>query len=372
MKKICIVTWYKSTNYGSQFQATGLYKYLESKGYDVAFLNKYEVLPYYLLHPTLLISRIQRLLHWKKMKAFMTPIPYKISDERRANINKFAETNFKVLTVTSMKKWKEVISDNYIFVSGGDIIWQPALGKPGKYFLDFAVCAKLDTLAYGSSTGTKNIPKSFYKDYKRILSKYKAIGVREENTAKFFTKLLNRKVEKVLDPSLLMPYSYWQTYSQKGEINRLLGKQFILCYFVMEDNKYWEYVKLVEAKTNINIIVLPMHHSDEERGYECITNGVLYEFLWLIDHAQFVLTDSFHAIVASFLFDKEFYVMPRTRKDEDIKFKELLSRYSLEKRMIYDIASFERNKEIDYTTGKKILEDDRAKAVKFLENALDR
>lgn len=63
MKKICIVTWYKSTNYGSQFQAMGLYKYLESKGYDVSFLNKYEVLSYYLLHPTLLVSRLQRLMH---------------------------------------------------------------------------------------------------------------------------------------------------------------------------------------------------------------------------------------------------------------------------------------------------------------------
>ena len=96
-----------------------------------------------------------------------------------------------------MKEWKEVINDNYTFISGGDIIWQPALGKPGKYFLDFAVCAKLDAVAYGSSTGTKNLPKTFHNDYKRILSKFKAIGVREDDTAKFFTKLLDRNVEKI-------------------------------------------------------------------------------------------------------------------------------------------------------------------------------
>ena len=47
MKKVCIVTWSKSTNYGTCFQAYALYRYIKSLGYDVCILKMFRA-PYHI------------------------------------------------------------------------------------------------------------------------------------------------------------------------------------------------------------------------------------------------------------------------------------------------------------------------------------
>ena len=371
MKKVCVVTWYKSDNYGTQLQSTALCKYLEKKGLDTYMLGRLKVRPMLLKHPQLLITKIAVKLNQKKQKEFFHPVTYQISEERKKHIEEYVSRNFKTLHIDSMADWKKVVADKMTFIAGSDIIWQPAMGRPGRMFLDFAAYDGLDRISYASSTGAKELPQKYYAQYKRVLSGYKAISTREQNSADFFSKLLNRPVTKVIDPTLLHDRSFWDGYCEQAKISGLSGKPYILCYFVMEDPRYWAYVKLVCAQyPEHEIVVLPMHHSDEQQGYTAVTNGTACEFIRLIRDADFIVTDSFHAGVFSFLYDKEFYVLRRARKDEDEKFNDLVNKYGLKHRIIQDETKFVRDLNTDYAAGKRILAADREKAYAFLDGAL--
>lgn len=372
MRKICVVTWYKSPNYGTQLQSASLCKYLEEQGLDVCILHSFKVKEYLIKHPSLLYARIQMKLHNKEKEKFFHPTPYEITPEQQKNIDRYIKDNFKPVSVRTMAQWKQMINDKMMFITGSDIIWQPALGVPNKMFLDFARFENLTRVAYASSTGAKTLPEKYNKYYKKLLGGFKAISTREKNSADYFSKLLGREVVKVIDPTLLHDKNFYDGFAAKAKLGDIQKQKYILCYFVMEDKRYWDYMQLVLKKYgNYNVVVLPMHYSDEKKEYTIVKHGAAYEFISLIKNAEFIVTDSFHAAVFSFIYDKEFYVLKRARSDEDEKFNDLVNKYYLKSRVITDEKNFERNTDTDYSLGKKSLGEDRKFAYDFLKNALD-
>ena len=373
MKQVCVVTWFSSWNFGTQLQATSLCKYFEEQGYRTYILKRFAVKSYFAKHPRLLISRVRRRLEKKKIDAFFHKNPYEVTKERRARLDAYIKDTFHVLSIDSTEKWNKIIRSNMIFVSGSDIIWQPAFGAPGMYFLDFAMYEKnLVRFSYASSTGAKTMPSTYEKDYKRLLSGFKAISTREQNSADYFSKLLGRPVTKVIDPTLLHDTDFWDQFAAKAELSVKPQKKYILCYFVMGEQRYWDYVRLAmeTCGNEYEVVVLPMSYVDEQSGNTVIPDGTVYEFISLIKNAEFILTDSFHASVFSFLYQKEFYVMKRARSDEDEKYKDLMQRYGLSDRMIQDETVFVRKPDPDYSAGKAKLEEDRQRAFEYLSNAL--
>lgn len=96
------------------------------------------------------------------------------------------------------------------------------------------------------------------------------------------------------------------------------------------------------------------------------------EFLWLFDHADLILTDSFHACVFSFLFNKPFVVYDRNWNERNMnsRLETLLSKFSLERK--YANSGIENDIwEHDYEEGYKQLEIEREKAIGFLKKALE-
>ena len=331
------------------------------------------VLPYMLKHPQMIYARALSLIHRKKSKKFFDPVPYSISDDRRQRINQYNKENYNVESFYSKQEWERILDrkDEIIFVAGSDIIWQPNTGYPNKYFLDMAYYAGIDCFSYASSLGSDDLPTKYYNAYKRYLGHFKRVSVREERAVKTLEPIINKKVYKVVDPTLLVTVDQWDRFADKAVFEKKPDRDYILCYFVMQDERYWKYVKKMEAECGIQIVVLPMHHLDEKQPYLVIDNGTPYEFLYLIKNATFICTDSFHAAVFSFLYEKEFYILPRSRKAEDSKFRDLLTRYGMMDRVVEDEASFSRNTEISFDKGKTQLFSDRRRSFLYLKEAIE-
>ena len=99
------------------------------------------------------------------------------------------------------------------------------------------------------------------------------------------------------------------------------------------------------------------------------------EFIWLIHHAEYVLTDSFHASVFSIIFQKSFLVYQRiaAEKDNDMssRIDTLLSKFNLlECRDNIDNPTKLPFKP-DYSAVDSQLETERKKAINFLKYALE-
>ena len=90
------------------------------------------------------------------------------------------------------------------------------------------------------------MPNIYKKDYKRLMSGFKAISTREQNSANYFSKLLGRSVTKVIDPTLLHDRDFWDKYADKAQLSVNIKKKYILCYFVMGEQRYWDYVNIIK------------------------------------------------------------------------------------------------------------------------------
>ena len=372
-RRICITTWYGTGNYGSNLQAIGLSKTLKQLDYEPYFIDKFRVKSFFLKHPVLLYARIINRINREKNKAFFSPVPYDLSPERKNRLDKFKSDNFMTKAYFTSAEWQEDIKDDVIFACGSDILWNPARGYPALNFLDVAYYAGLSRFSYASSIGALELPKKYYRAYKRYLGSMKAVGVREQTVVDMLEPIIGMRPTRVVDPSLLLTTSDWDEFADKAELSvKTDPKGFIVCYFVMNDPRYWEYVKKVEEETGFQIIVLPMHAQDEQRPYSIVLDGTPYEFLWLVKNAEFVLTDSFHACVVSMIYHKEFYLLRRTRNEEDAKYNDFLGRYHLMNRSISDESVFERNPDVDYTFADEQLKKDREFSMEFLKDALEK
>jgi len=369
MKKAYILTFFYGTNYGSKLQATALKMYLESLGYDVCFIKTFWDVKYLLKHPLLLYTRIQNLIHRREANSFFETEKYEISEERKKRIAQYNDRYLNYITIKKHSQWLEILKEDPIFIAGSDIIWQPALGYPEKYFLDFAYYTKCKKFSYASSVGSKQLPPKYSKYYKKYLESFDAVSVRETATAELLKKYTDKEIVKVIDPTLLLSRYDWDAVCDNAVIPRsLISGEYILCYFVMNDKRYWEYINKVKEATQKTIAVLPMHDQDEKQPYEIITEGTPREFIWLIKNACFVVTDSFHASVFSYIYKKELYVLKRRRDDEDEKYNDLLTRYSMNDRLVKDETRFERI--MDFTYNYTRLHMDQEKAKDFIKIAL--
>ncbi len=364
-----IVTFFKSYNFGSNIQAIGLFKTIEKMGYNAYMLDSFKVKSYLLRHPRLGWTRVINKLNDRKRRAFFFPETYKITEERDQRMKAFREKHFRIRTYPTGREWKEAVQKNTIYIAGSDIIWNPARGYPSTMFLDFAYYAKLPRFSYGSSVGATSLPREYYSAYRKYLGSMVDIGVREQAVADMLGPIVNRKITKVVDPSMLLTAQEWDALAEEAELSvSVQEKGFVLCYFVMSDPRYWEYVKKIAETTGLQIIVLPMNHQAEEQPYDIVMDGTPCEFIWLIKNAKFVCTDSFHACVVSMLFHKDFYLLRRTRKAEDDKYTDLLTRYRLTGRTVEDEKAFVIKPETDYSFMEQQLEKDREASLHYLRN----
>lgn len=377
---ITVVTGFKGGNYGTKLQSVALCKYFEGKGYKTFILEKFNYKGYFLRYPDIGFSRILKRT-WSKndtKKFFDDKEHYVYSEEREKRIEAYDKENYNPLTISNKEQFKQLIVDNMIFVVGSDIIWQPAMGVPGYWFLDFIYYTKLSRFSYATSIGANELPKKYFFWYRKYLRKFTQIGVREKTAVKLLQPLTNQNVTQVIDPTLLHDTEFWNQFAMKAQLSEeIVPDHYVFCYFVMHDDRYWKYMSLVRDYLYNNpdmkdykIVVLPMHKIDETQPYTVILDGTPYEFVSLIKNAAFIVTDSFHVCAFSLNYSKEFYLLRRTRKDEDSKYDDFFSRYGLEDRNVKYENAFERKPEIDYLTAHKKLEEDRFFAAEFINKAL--
>lgn len=366
--KIYVVTGYKGHNYGTKLQSTALCKYFEKLGFHVEIVERFWVKSFFISHPVLFLNRVKNKLNQKKQSLFFEPVKYEISETRKRCLELYERENYNVCNINSSAMWQAIIAEECRFVIGSDIIWQPNLGVPTSFFADYAFYTGIKVFSYATSLGATEIPHKLVKWYKKYLSSYTAISVREKQSADLLNSLTGLRIENVVDPTLLFDNKFWSEFGDHATIKK--SCKYVLAYFVMEDERYWKYVERIVKKTGLSVVVMPMHRLDEiNHDYDVVENGTPYDFVWLIEHAELICTDSFHACAFSLNFEKEFYLMRRVRKDEDAKYDDFLNRYGLQARCVTDESIFER-RSINYNQSSNILCQDRLKSQEFIKRSI--
>ena len=148
------------------------------------------------------------------------------------------------------------------------------------------------------------------------LKRFDSISVRESKAADVIEKLVNKPVDVVLDPTFLLDGISWHLFAQKAHLEKNLPQKYILTYFVGNHISHWEEVKIISQATGVPVVVLPLENTDCGDDFlRCETAGT-YEFVALIEGAELVCTDSFHACAFSINLNKQFIAFRRFKNTD--------------------------------------------------------
>lgn len=358
MKKVGIVTIYDSKgNIGNKLQNYAVIKVFNKLGCECTTLaTEREVSVKQILVSTVRFYFDRLIAHKKKFN------PY--SYERIKHywmFNKYLNVDY------SLVNGEKVDFDFYSV--GSDQVWNPDFYKYDMrrkdfYFLTFAADKK--KIAFSPSFGISKIPEEWRSWFKGNLQTFHALSVREEAGAQMVFDLIGQKPEVLVDPTLMLDKEDWEKVAKIPE-NINLGVPYVLTYF-LGDISEEVHVKCDEFSNAINGKCYHLLSPNNS----VLSNVGPAEFLMLIKNARLILTDSFHACVFSFVFNRPFIVYSRRGKNNGMfsRIETFLSTFYLERK--YADSGLDNDVwEHDYTDGYKQLKIEREKALNFLRKAIE-
>jgi hypothetical protein len=292
--KIAVITLHRFDNVGSCLQACALCKYIENLGHDVYLID---YTPQYKEYYT-----------WRKILAKL--LNRKNVNARMRKIGQCLEENTKLSKRYYSKKAlfnKPPQAD--IYISGGDQIWNPQYPNyyDDAFYLKFAPLAP--KMSYGSSVSVSELTAKQVEYLRERVSNYKSINVREKRTVELFIrKEINLNTHYVMDPVFLMKDMFYLSIMKKPEGLKLdKDEPFILAYHLDPGKELNSYICKLRDTTGCKLVSLIGYKKRWDSDFYFRDYGPL-EFLWLVRHAKFVLTGSFHALSFSLILNTPFLI----------------------------------------------------------------
>lgn len=261
---------------------------------------------------------------------------------------------------------------NYdIVIVGSDQIWNYSLNDSSEAYL--LNCTKNGKyISYAASLG--GIIDEPIRNQEHILSSinnFDFISVREDIAVDFFDRH-GISVVQVLDPTLLINVSWWRTKCRKLE---LADPKYIVYYSVNCKPYSVHICQNLENYYNLPVYNLFLHPGIQKTDFKHMHNLDPFEFLYVLDHAEIICTDSYHGLIFSILFQKKFIVPAEIKNNsvmcEDRK-QTVLKMFGLMDHLFTIETSFEQIDQMN-DTWKNVfttIEEKKKLSVDFLLNSI--
>jgi hypothetical protein len=367
-KKVGIITQHRVVNYGSVLQTFALQEKIKQLGYDS------EVIDYYpeRFTPLGMLKRIKDKGEKYKKSLLMRSIArivicpsYLI---RFKMFYKFLNSHI-IMTAKTYRTADELKKEKFgydIYCTGSDQVWNYGWNERIEYpyFLDFAPDDK-QKISYAASFGKSKLDDNEIDETLKLLKRYNAISLRELTGVKIVEKLGIKNSVNVLDPTLLLTGNEWRKLSS----GKYKDDRYILIYNLNRNPIIDNYAKKLSKITSLKVRYLSYQLHEFYKYGKMYCNAKMEDFLALIDGAEYVITDSFHAAAFSLNFNKEFIIVYpgkySTRLQSILEILGLTERVAKDE---YDMEIF-KNK-IDYKRVNELFEIERRKSISWLMSAL--
>ncbi|EXM40992.1 hypothetical protein RASY3_02420 [Ruminococcus albus SY3] len=272
---------------------------------------------------------------------------------------------------------KDLFNDPPIYdyyVTGSDQIWNPNLygGKLNlAYFLDFVPQDK-PRIAYAPSIGVSSISNDCKTQMKGLLQKFSAVSVRESDGKKIVDDVLDCGCRVVLDPTLLLNRSEWQSLMSE----RLIKEDYIFLYLFSDREYIGNFVNYARDQLKMKVVTIPFNKREYNSDFIKIKKAGPLEFINLISNAKLVITDSFHATAFSINLHTPFYSLLRNTKNDqnnmNSRIYSILELIHLENRIIEEGNEYPENllSDIDFETVDRYLINKRDEDIAFIKCSL--
>ncbi len=381
--KIGIITlYYKNNNYGGVAQAYALNKYIESLGYEselITYQKEKSNLKLVVKNKSVnvLIHKIFVKVKRKLVKPIEKMLGKKFKEKLKCRANKLEEFRNKMphSKVYTLKNIEEIKDKYDVFMTGSDQSWNPGVIDQAFTFECLNECEK-NIMSYASSVAVTNVSEQYLEFMKKELKKYKYISVREEQSKDILKNVTDQEIYWVADPTLILEKKQWKNMLSE---DKMLKEKYIFSYMIGDSISQRNKIKRFAKKKGLKLVTVPFIKGGNKFEYRIEDNkfgdiqmlDITFEqFLKLIRDAEYVITDSFHAVCFSYVFEKEFYVFEKkTSVSTSSRLYSLLNEFKLVDRIVKDDI-IEKNEKIDYLNVNKNIESWLEESRNYLNGAL--
>lgn len=356
MIKLGIVTITELDNFGNRLQNYALQTVLQNMGCEV------ETIPNYIAY------KYRKNVIYKIMQIIINII--KPGSNRLAKLykqhrfEKFDKKYFKFSKYYSTIDYiaPELAKEYDFCIAGSDQIWNPNfLFNFDFNFLSFI--EKDKRIAYSASFGVDDLPNKFEDSFKNWINGIPSISVREFEGKYIIKNLTGRDVQVLVDPSLLLTRQDWTDIEQKPKW--ICNQKYMLLYLLGNDDLLDEKLKQLYEKypKYKDYQIIDINNFKKLREFSITPD----EFIWLIDHSEIMITDSFHGTVFSILMKTPFLYMDRIDNNIPMssRIKSLFRLLGINNNDIIYTEHINKYSHIETN-----IENERIKAYKFLRSAL--
>lgn len=374
-----ITLYHNSTNYGGNLQAYALYKYLENRGAEVEQISYKKVSDgtirgkLFLMFENGFVSGIKGLVNSLKVRNEYVLADKKDRDIRWNSFQRFSKELIRHSDrVYDQNSICDCLDDYDMFITGSDQVWN-LKWYDSTYFLDFVDGSKKKKLSYAASFSMKELTNAQKEIVANSLSDYEAISVREKDAATILEGLTDKTVTYVVDPTLLLEEHDWNKICAE----RVIKEEYVFGYFLGSNIEMIKKAKEFAKKRNLKLVMIPFAAGKYQTKADdladiSIVDASPEKFLSLIKYAEYIFTDSFHAVVFSFVFKKQFFVFNRDKKGSmNSRIISLTDMFELQERFCAtkeqeSLEYIEGLQEIDYSVSFSKFEECREKSYEFI------
>ncbi len=368
--KIGILTLPLHTNYGGVLQAYALQYSLRSMGH-VPYLIDTRKDPKY---ANLIKLPLAALL--KPLSRCCTAIS-SLEHQMRADkevMRQHTEAFIKEhIAMRHYRNYKSIAESDFdAIVVGSDQVWRPEYFKPiTAAYLDFAAGWKIKRVAYAVSFGLDewSYNQAQGDKCKVLISLFDAVSVREDSGVKLCKEYLNCSAVELLDPTMLVPK---QEYIRLVELSKAKPHKGGIMVSLLDSTPDKELiVRDLSAHYNTPAFSVNSRVEDRSAPLEERIQPPIEQWLRGFMDAEYVVTDSFHAMVFAIIFNKPFVAYANQDRGYT-RFLSLLSKLGLEAQFITSSSQLDVQKcfDIEWGSVNEKLDKLRARSLAFISSSL--
>jgi len=253
------------------------------------------------------------------------------------------------------------------YVVGSDQVWrQDYAGNIESYFFDFMKSNKT-LLSYAASFGGDvwGYNDKQTENCSKLAKRFTAISVRESAGADLCQKHLDVHAERLLDPTLLLDVKYYEDLIAKYSSQDEHISSGIFAY-ILDMN--------LDKETVINDVANTLNEDVNifNKGLKTSQKQNFGDWLKGFKNAAFVVTDSFHGVAFSIIFNKPFIAIGNIERGLS-RFETILGVFNLRERLLTSgnaNVSTIISTDIDYSMVNEILANEKTRSLNFFTSNL--
>lgn len=293
--KVALMTIFQVPNYGSVLQTFATQTILGKLGYDCDIINYNYPNGWHFRNgfiKTPLWRRVLRRffnatgLHRQELSNSLNTFRRKLNRTRR----------FKDLDALKNNDWSEYS----VIIAGSDQLWNPTYLKGDSAFM-LSFAPGIPKMSIASSFAVSELPPEFIEKYRKHLSGFSAISVRENSGVRIIRETLSLNVDPrvVLDPTLLLSADEWMDSLKitRAKSHERYILMYLLSYALDPYPAALEAAKQLKERYGCTkIITFSKKNSPEVRelNAESKHGCSVEDFLYYIANAEAIVTSSFH------------------------------------------------------------------------------